>query len=406
MFGEIGSIVLGILASAPATHTAATACVVPVWQGARAVASVTEASRQECLRLARTVGPQPELSVGAIRRGPDSANAIPPDEPVYCTFIPYKMHLKGNGKSRKFWCHRTSAARSYYNDRHELVEEAVAVSESGFLLDRAGQLLRYEDGQSQAPDVIKVKYSNGDNRGREVQTEVAAGRLFWALGFPADRVYPARVWCHGCTKDPFNDIRTADQNRARAETSYFPRTSIERSFPGRAIQTEEAAGWGWKEAYAQAKPDPERRIELEAYVLAANLIGFHNGLDKQNTLVCESGRWDESSGACSASVAYLDDTGASFGGGSSRASYSFFQRNTVFKEPEACALRADLAGFGSVSEAARLLLARRLEQLSDSMVRTIFDVAGFTSENTGASVDQWAQALLSRIREIRAVSCL
>jgi hypothetical protein len=140
-------------------------------------------------------------------------------------------------------------------------------------------------------------------------------------------------------------------------------------------------------------------------VLAANLIGFYNGLDKQNALVCERGHWNESSGACSAPVAYLEDTGASFGGAGTRGSYSSFQLSSVFSKPGGCQLWADLAGFGKVSEAARLLVVRRLDLLNKAMLRTIFDVAGFTRENTGASVDQWTLALLSRIREVRAASC-
>ena len=36
----------------------------------------------------------------------------------------------------------------------------------------------------------------------EVYAEVAATRLLWALGFPADRNYPVRVVCAGCSEDP------------------------------------------------------------------------------------------------------------------------------------------------------------------------------------------------------------
>jgi hypothetical protein len=47
---------------------------------------------------------------------------------------------------------------------------------------------------------VKVKY--GEKNG-EVYGEIAASRLFWALGFKADCMYPARVSCHGCPTDPF-----------------------------------------------------------------------------------------------------------------------------------------------------------------------------------------------------------
>ena len=43
-------------------------------------------------------------------------------------------------------------------------------------------------------DVVKVKY--GEKNG-EVYAEIAASRLFWALGFKVDRMYPARVTLPG-----------------------------------------------------------------------------------------------------------------------------------------------------------------------------------------------------------------
>ena len=49
-------------------------------------------------------------------------------------------------------------------------------------------------------DVVKVKY--GKKNG-EVFAEIAASRLFWALGFKVDRMYPAIVTCEGCPADPF-----------------------------------------------------------------------------------------------------------------------------------------------------------------------------------------------------------
>ena len=158
--------------------------------------------------------------------GPDGR----PGETAYCRFVPYKMHLKSAGKSLKFWCHRTDGAGRYYNDRRELT--AAAMSADGFLVDAGGQLMRYADGQPQRAEVIKVKYTNGGNRGREVYTEVAAGRFFWALGFPADRMFPVRVWCDGCSEDPFKDIKREADNVRGAATSFFPHASIEAPVSG------------------------------------------------------------------------------------------------------------------------------------------------------------------------------
>ena len=51
-------------------------------------------------------------------------------------------------------------------------------------------------------DIVKVKY--GENNG-EVFAEVASSRLFWALGFVADRMYPVSVQCRNCPPDPFKE---------------------------------------------------------------------------------------------------------------------------------------------------------------------------------------------------------
>ena len=46
-------------------------------------------------------------------------------------------------------------------------------------------------------DEVKVKFGRENG---EVYAEVAATRLFWALGFPVDRMYPVRVLCEGLSR--------------------------------------------------------------------------------------------------------------------------------------------------------------------------------------------------------------
>lgn len=68
-------------------------------------------------------------------------------------------------------------------------------------------------------DELKVKY--GKHNG-EVYAEVAAARLFWALGFGAERMYPVRVVCHGCPASILHDTEFA---------------SVQRKLPGTDIDT-------------------------------------------------------------------------------------------------------------------------------------------------------------------------
>src|SRR4026207_445003 len=87
------------------------------------------------------------------RTGPEGEGAFAPDQWVTCVYKEVEM----NGQSPKFTCETSP-------------------------------------GQE-----IKVKYG-GSNA--EIFGEVLATRLLWGIGFPADRMFPVRVRCHGCSADP------------------------------------------------------------------------------------------------------------------------------------------------------------------------------------------------------------
>src|SRR5258706_5094495 len=93
-----------------------------------------------------------------LRLGPQGEGAFQPNAAVSCDYVEEKL----DGSSPKFDC-------------------------------------RLDDGS-----VVKVKYGLGG----EVQGEVLSTRLLWALGFGADRIYPAVVTCRGCSVDPWNKRRS------------------------------------------------------------------------------------------------------------------------------------------------------------------------------------------------------
>ena len=381
-------------------------CVVRWTETTGDTLSLTTANRQACLNQARLAGEQPSLTVNSIRRGPGGEQAISSSQPQHCEFIPYKMHLKGRGRSRKFWCYRTDARGRYYSDRWVLVPEAVKVSAGGYLVDAGGHMLTNELGRVQRPEILKVKYTTGGNRGREVYTEVAVARFLWTLGFPADHMFRTRVSCRGCSKDPFRDIRTRADNYPRRETNVFHEASIERK-AWALLDADDDDGWDWEEVYADWSLEPRKRIEFEAYVLALNMVHFHHGISKQNSLACDLDTWDSTTGTCREPVIFLDDPGSSFGGGKARGKYSKYRENGVFLEggSGSCRLRADLAGFGRPSEPARRFLVERLQELTPDGVRAIFEAAGFNRETTGGSVDEWTHTFLDRFREVRDAVC-
>ena len=101
-------------------------------------------------------------------------------------------------------------------------------------------------------DEVKVKFGRDNG---EVYAEVAATRLFWALGFPADRMYPVqRVCCQGCPAR-----RGCHARRAAHRGVVFDPASIERKFKGRALETSPDSGWAWPELDRWTRPPAARR---------------------------------------------------------------------------------------------------------------------------------------------------
>lgn len=379
-------------------------CIVQNVSGEGRGTSWRSVSREACLAGAHLAGDQPPLTVETIKRGPAGPPAGAGPATEYCSFIPYDMHLKGRGMSLKFWCYRTDAQGRYYGDDQTVVPNAAGVSAAGLLIDARGQPLRDDTGRARRPEVIKVKYTTGSSRGREVYTEVAVHRFLWALGFPADHMFRATVVCKGCSRDPFNDIRTSADNRPSRATSTFEQASIERR-AWAPLDSSDDEGWKWDDVYTMWSSNPDKRVQLEAYVLALNLVHFHNGLAKQNTLACDPRTWDPATSKCGHPVIFLDDPGSSFGAGSQRGDYDAYRSHRVFLNTGACSLGADLAGFGRPSEAARRFLVERLNRLTPEGVRAIFESAGFNDDTTGGSADAWSAMFQQRIEEVRHASC-
>src|SRR5690242_7951824 len=92
-----------------------------------------------------------------LRAGPPGASAFTPGQEVSCQFL---QRPHGKGSTPKFACTTASG------------------------------------------DELKVRY--GKTNG-EVYAQVAATRLLWALGFYANRMYPVKVACQGCSADPFTE---------------------------------------------------------------------------------------------------------------------------------------------------------------------------------------------------------
>ena len=166
-----------------------------------------------------------------LRLGPQRPDSFPPGALVTCEYLDKTL----SGYSRKFAC----------------------------LLD--------------GDDELKVKFGGSNG---EVQGEVVASRLLWALGFGADAMYPVRVICRGCPE-------TYGEPGERPGERIIDPAVIERKLPGREITSPNKPGWSWLELdlideEAGGASIPER----DALRLLAVFMQHTDSKPEQQRLVC------------------------------------------------------------------------------------------------------------------------
>jgi hypothetical protein len=261
---------------------------------------------------------------------------------------------------------------------------------------------------------VKVKYGA---KNAEVYGEVLTTRLFWALGFAADRMYPVRVRCHGCSSDPKKDPAIT-----RAVTEFDP-AAIELKLPGRAMETRPDSGWKWSEL-EDIGPDapPDARAHRDALKLLAAFVQHIDSRSANQRLLCPSGEEVGRTG-CRRPVLMIHDLGLTFGRG------AFLQKNLnsvslanwtqvpVWKDRARCVAQLKRPLFGGlsnprISEAGRAFLAGLLVQLTDAQLRDLFGAARVTrrsrdpkKDSPPASVDEWVNAFKVKRSQIVDQRC-
>jgi hypothetical protein len=268
---------------------------------------------------------------------------------------------------------------------------------------------RLDDGS-----VVKVKYGL---RG-EIEGEVLATRLLWALGFGADRMYPAIVTCRGCAADPWTTRQRV------AETHMFDPAVIERKASGHAIATQKIKGWAWPELNKVDRTQGGAPIEQrEALQLLAVFIQHSDSKPEQQRLACLSHDSvdDEGNrtGECARPFMLLNDLGQTFGKANflnrdnvSSVNFDGWSKTGVWKDKKSCIGNISLSRTGTlehpkISEAGRAFLAGLLVQLTDRQLHDLFDVARveLRSRKPGsgerpATVDEWVAAFKQKRDEI------
>jgi hypothetical protein len=315
--------------------------------------------RLDYIRRARVWEPS-DVSAKDLYRGPAGRLAFAVDDEVSCEFVPKPM----SGWTPKFSC-------------------------------------RLEDGT-----IVKVKYEEG-GRYKEVFGEVLGTRLFWALGFYADRMLPVHMTCHGCPEHPFEfvdqrkKLKLNDKGEiasfppdARLGTYRFDLATVEERVDSDVIETKDKQGWSWKLLdRVDEKLGGASRAEIDAFKLLNAFVQNADNKAIQNKLVCPRAALevDDAGGVtCRRPVMFVADLGSVFGNGgfttgnSGRVDYEGWKARRVWRDRGSC--KARLASIGGIfrsstlrdpviSEEGRALLSEQLKKLSDAQIADLFRAA-------------------------------
>jgi hypothetical protein len=314
---------------------------------------VSEAERTTAIHQAH-VWTRTHVASMNVKVGPTGKGAFAPDATVVCNYVPEKP----TGNSPKFIC---------------LIPPN---------------------------DKVSVKY--GPTNG-EVFAEVAASRLFWALGFGAEQSYPVRVQCRGCPP-----------TITGTELS-----TIKRKAPGRDMETHSVYGWAWPELEEGDLP-PAERAAREALELLAVFVQHTDNKTEQQRLVCLDA--DAGDRGCEKPFMLIHDLGQTFGHANmfnrdrvGSVNLKEWSQSPIWKFPDRCVGSLPPSQTGTLSdpevhEAGRRFLADLMVQLSDRQIRDLFEVARFPERAepdavvTG-TIDEWAGAFKAKRDEIVNHTC-
>jgi hypothetical protein len=329
---------------------------------------VTLAQRRQAIARAQVWQPTNIPSMN-VRIGPDGEDAFAPDQIVSCNFVNKKL----DGKSPKFAC-------------------------------------ALPDG-----DELKVKYGQGNG---EVYATVAASRLLWALGFGADRIYPVKVVCRGCSIDPRDPAQ-----RPEKDAVAFGFAVVERKMPGHEIETRHGSGWSWPELdMVREDEGGAPRTHRDALKLLAVFLQHTDSKPEQQRLLCLSGKPVEGAVPCARPLMMLHDVGLTFGQANvynrnSPGSTNFkeWRDAPVWKDKAKCIGDLPKSQSGTlehpqISEAGRQFLAGLLTQLTDAQLKDLFEVARFpertiNNEKNGGSVNEWIDVFHHKVAEVTNTRC-
>ena len=276
-------------------------------------------------------------------------------------------------------------------------------------------------------DIVKVKY--GVDNG-EVYAEVASTRLFWALGFVVDRMYPVRVICRNCPLDPFKEGKEDWHlgRSANVATRAFDVAVIERDVEGEEVEVPGFEGWAWPELdVVDGEAGGASRAQVDALKLLAVFVQHVDNKPEQQAIVCADARprRDKAGNAtCATPLLAVKDLGSTFGGARliayEKMKLDSWRHVPIWRDPATCQGDLSRSLIGNlehpiIREAGRRLLATRLSMLSDRQLTDLFTAARVerrgdtTRDANGArrpvTVGDWVSAFKEKRDQIVKHTC-
>ena len=264
-------------------------------------------------------------------------------------------------------------------------------------------------------DEVKVKFGAGNG---EVYGETLTTRLLWALGFGADRMYPAAVICHGCPA-------ALGGVEAPGGARRFDPAVIERRMAGREWSPDGSEGWAWNELHVV---DPRRGgatlAQRDALTLLAVLVQHTDSKPQQQRILCLGDR-QAASAACRQPFLMISDVGLTFGRANAMnandlgaVNLAAWRQARVWKDDTGCRGNLPKSLTGSlddptISEEGRRFLAALLAQLTDRQLLELFEAGRVESRlrtpgdpaSGYPTAAEWVAAFKEKRTEIASRRC-
>lgn len=270
-------------------------------------------------------------------------------------------------------------------------------------------------------EVIKVKY--GINP--EIPGEVAATRLLAAMGFAADYMSIAeRVRCYGCPRSPYRSRQVAewffaagvlDRFLDYSKYADFARPAVERKLEWRAVEVDEAEGFGWYELpLVDASRGGASRAELDAFRLMAVFLAHWDNKTSNQRIVCVGETGKDGPAPCASPLLMIQDAGATFG--PRKVDHQGWAGAAIWRDAEGCAVSMSSMPYAGatfvdaeISEEGRALLAARLGALTEAQITALFRSSNFPDAETGrpgaTDVSPWVETFQRKVAAITGRSC-